>query len=458
MSEGTFVRRTRVDAPALDLFRWHARPGALERLNPPWAPVEVVERTGGIDMDSRVVLKIPLGPTSVRWVAQHVAYEEGRQFRDVQVEGPFARFEHTHRFESHGPRESVLEDRIDYELPWGAVGALVGTPFVDAMLARTFAYRHRLTAQDVQTHQRYAGAPLRVLVSGASGLIGSALVPFLTTGGHQVIRLVRTAHARGEDAVAWDPATGAVDPTRLQDVDAVVHLAGENIASGRWNEARKARIRDSRATPTRKLCEALARLDPKPKVLVSASAIGYYGNRGAEVVDESSASGRGFLAEVCRAWESATEPAAAAGIRVVHLRLGVVLTAAGGALGKLLIPFKLGAGGRVGRGRQYMSWVSLDDVLGAVLHVIRTDSLHGAVNVVAPDAVTNQQFTETLGRVLHRPTVLPLPAAVARLALGEMADEMLLASTRVKPSVLGASRYVYRLPDLEDAMRYTLGR
>ena len=223
-----------------------------------------------------------------------------------------------------------------------------------------------------------------------------------------------------------------------------MHLAGENIAAGRWTEATKARIKESRIRGTRLLCESVARLHRPPKVLVCASAIGYYGDRGVSVVDEDSSPGAGFLAEVCREWEAATAAARASGIRVVQLRLGVVLTAAGGALAKLLLPFQLGAGGRLGSGEQYMSWVSIDDVIGAILHVLRTDTLQGPVNAVAPHPVTNQEFTKTLGRVLMRPTLFPVPAVAARLAFGEMADEMLLASTRVAPTRLAVD--ALRLP------------
>jgi uncharacterized protein (TIGR01777 family) len=458
MSVAIFVRRTRIDAPVDDVFRWHARPGAFERLTPPWARAEVVERSGGIEDGARVVLTIPLGPTRARWVAEHRDYIEGRQFRDVQVEGPFARWEHTHRFEADGPRACLLEDRIEYALPLGGAGALIGGPFVRAMLQRLFAYRHRITAQDLATHAAYAGAPLHVVVSGSTGLVGSALTPFLTTGGHRVTRLVRAQTRPGYDEIRWDPIAGSVETAGLEGIDAVVHLAGENIAARRWTAATKARIEESRARGTRLLCEALARLRQPPKVLVCASAIGYYGHRGATTVDEDSAAGTGFLADVCRAWEAATAPASEAGIRVVHLRCGVVLTAAGGALAKLLLPFQLGAGGRLGSGRQYMSWIGIDDVLGAILHTVRTDTLRGAVNAVAPRAVTNLDFTKALGRVLSRPTLFPVPAAAARLVFGEMADEMLLASTRVAPTRLTATHYAFRHPELEDALRHTLGK
>ena len=453
-----FVRRTRIAATADEVFRWHARAGALERLTPPWARVEVEERSDGIEDGARVVMRIPLGPTRARWVAVHRDYIEGRQFRDVQIEGPFARWEHTHRFEADGPEACVLEDRIEYALPLGGAGALVGGPRVRALLQRMFAYRHRITAQDLATHAAYAGDPLHVAVSGSTGLVGSALVPFLTTGGHRVTRLVRSQLHPGADEIRWDPIGGSIETAGLEGIDAVVHLAGENIAAGRWTAATKARIKESRVRGTRLLCEALARLHRPPPVVVCASAIGYYGDRGATSVDEDSAAGTGFLADVCRAWEAATAPAGDAGIRVVHLRCGVVLTAAGGALAKLLLPFQLGVGGRVGSGAQYMSWIGIDDVLGAILHTLRTTTLRGAVNAVAPQPVTNLEFTKTLGRVLSRPTLFPVPAAAARLAFGEMADEMLLASTRAVPTRLTATHYTFRHGELEAALRHTLGK
>jgi uncharacterized protein (TIGR01777 family) len=325
------------------------------------------------------------------------------------------------------------------------------------MLDSTFSYRHRLTADDLRLHQAYSAEPLHVAVTGASGLIGSVLCPFLTTGGHRVTRLVRDQAKVGNDAACWNPETGALTGV-TGSVDAVVHLAGEGIADKRWSVARKAEIRDSRVGPTRKLSEALGRMKAKPKTLICASAIGFYGDRGAETVDEDSEAGDGFLADVCREWEAATAPATAAGIRVVNLRLGVVLTSAGGALAKMLPPFRLGAGGPLGSGQQYMSWIAIDDLVGAVLHCLATDALLGPVNAVAPEAVTNYELTKTLGRVLSRPTIVPIPAAAARLAFGEMADEALLASTRVAPTRLASSGYRFAHPNLEEALRHTLGR
>ncbi|MGA3166647.1 MAG: TIGR01777 family oxidoreductase [Terriglobia bacterium] len=298
---------------------------------------------------------------------------------------------------------------------------------------------------------------MRILLTGSSGLIGQALIPFLTADGHQVARLVRSLGPAGASQILWNPSAGTIPRDSLEGFDAVVHLAGETVA-GRWTARKKARILESRAQGTRLLCESLAQLQHPPGVLLSASASGFYGDRGDEILSEASPAGSLFLSEVATAWEVATESAARRGIRVVNLRIGFVLSAAGGGLAAMLWPFKLGVGGRVGTGRQYLSWVALDDVLGAVRHALGTDALRGPVNVVAPHPVTNLEFTKTLGSVLGRPTILPLPAFAARLAFGEMADNLLLASTRLEPSRLLATGFRFRFPQLEAALRHVLGR
>jgi uncharacterized protein len=297
---------------------------------------------------------------------------------------------------------------------------------------------------------------LDVLVSGSTGLIGSALVSALQEGGHRVRRLTRSGGS-SEDVVRWDPSAGEIDASRIEGVDAVVHLAGENIV-GRWTDAKKARIRDSRVRGTRLLAETLARLPTPPGVMVSASATGYYGDRGNELLSEESAPGDSFLAGVGQEWEAAADPAREAGVRVVHPRFGIVLSTEGGALGTTLPIFKLGAGGKIGSGRQYWSWIAIDDVVGAILHVLREDSLEGPVNVTVPDPPTNAEYTRVLGRVLGRPTVFPLPAPVARIMLGQLADELLLASQRIEPARLKETGYSYRYPELEGSLRHLLGR
>ena len=297
---------------------------------------------------------------------------------------------------------------------------------------------------------------MKILVSGSTGVIGSALVPFLTRSGHTIVRLVRT---HGDPSgIFWDPMTGSLDAAKLEGFDALVHLAGENIAAGRWTPTKKKRIRDSRVLGTKLLSDTLARLKQPPKTFVSASAIGVYGNRGDLVLDEGSDAGTDFLADVCWEWETATAPAAQKGIRVVNLRLGIVLSPRGGALAKMLFPFKLGLGGRLGSGRQYMSWISLDDALAAIELSLITVWLSGPVNVVAPKPITNAEFTKTLGRVLSRPTVLPVPRVAVRLLFGEMGYGLLLGSQRVEPGKLSEANFRFQYPDLEGALRHLLDK
>lgn len=303
---------------------------------------------------------------------------------------------------------------------------------------------------------------MKVIITGATGLIGSALVRSLLADGQEVTRLVRGgakgAAPPGVADVRWDPQQGLILPDALEGYDAAVHLAGEPVAEGRWTDEKKRRIRESRVRGTRLIAETLAGLRARPKVLVSASAVGIYGDRGGEVLREESAPGKDFLSEVCREWEAAARPAAEAGMRVVHPRIGVVLDAEGGALPKMLTPFKLGAGGRVGDGRQYMSWVALEDVVGVLRRMLTDESLSGPVNVVAPNPSTNEEFTKTLGGVLGRPTFMAVPKFAARLAFGEMADAVLLASQRVEPARLREAGFRFAHPELEGALRHVLKR
>ena len=302
---------------------------------------------------------------------------------------------------------------------------------------------------------------MKILVSGSSGLVGSALLPVLSSAGHEIIRLVRrpSAPSGPEDStVPWNPETGELDGSRLEGIEAVVHLAGENIAARRWTAAQKARIRDSRVRGTALLSERLAGLAQPPATLVAASAIGFYGDRGDELLNEDSSSGNDFLSEVCRQWEAASLPAAEKGVRVVHVRLGIVLSPRGGALAKMLLPFKMGAGGKIGSGQQFMSWIALDDAVGAIGHALADSNLSVPVNAVAPNPATNLEFTKTLGKVLSRPTLFPMPAFAARIAFGEMAEALLLGSTRVEPRRLADSGYAFQYPTLEGALRHVLDK
>lgn len=438
---------------AAEAFAWHARPGAFERLTPPWDDVRVVSRTGDL-RDGEVRLEVRQGPLRLPWIARHSGYVEGYQFVDEQVRGPFAHWRHTHTLHPQDDGSSRLEDAIEYGLPLSPLSR-PAQPYVRSMLRRMFAYRHAITHADLARHLD-TPRRLRIAITGASGFVGAALVPFLTTGGHDVVRLVRRP-PRVDGEHEWSPDTGIVAPEALGRVDAVVHLAGENVAAARWSPRVKDRIRESRIGPTRQLAASLARLRHPPSTFVSASAIGIYGDRGDERLTEDSASGSGFLADVGREWEDATGAATAAGIRVVNARISVVLDSRGGALRRMLPPFRLGLGGPLGSGTQHFSWISLEDVLGALLFLLHRDDIHGPVNVTAPTPETNAAFTHTLGRVLRRPTLVPVPAVVLTSLFGEIARAELLSSKRVMPAVLERAGFPFLHPTLEIALRHTLG-
>jgi len=296
---------------------------------------------------------------------------------------------------------------------------------------------------------------MKIIVTGASGLVGTALVPYLRKQGHEVARLVRTRE-EASDEIYWDPHAGELNPDDLNEFDAIIHLAGANVAEGRWTEKRKREILESRVNGLRTLNEALRLCSEGPKTLVSASATGYYGNRGDDVLDETNESGTGFLADVCREWEGGLRDIESLGLRTVSLRLGIVLSRNGGALGKMLPAFKFGLGGRLGSGKQWMSWISVEDLLRVVNYVLMEIAIRGAVNVVSPEPVTNAEFTKTLARALRRPAVFPVPAVMLRLLFGQMADEALLASTRVKPQLLQASGFSFTHERLESALQSIL--
>lgn len=452
-----FIRRTSIHAPAADVFRYHTRTGAFDRLTPPWMDVRVLERHGGITPGSRVVLDAPAGPFTARWVIEHRDYVEGRQFRDVQLSGPFPRWVHTHSVEPSG-NGAILVDDVEYEMPGGLVGELLVGRHVHRELDRMFRYRHAVVAADLARHARYGRAGARRIgITGSTGMVGAALLSYLSTAGHQVARFVRRHEDEQAGDIYWSPAHRQLNPARLEGLDAVVHLAGENIGE-RWTAARRASIRDSRIEGTRLLARTLGAMKRPPTVFVSASAVGYYGDRGDEMLDEQSSRGDGFLAELTAEWEEAATPLRDRGVRVVHLRFGVVLSPSGGALRRLLTPFRLGVGGRAGTGRQWMSWIALDDCLGAVEHALFTDAVSGPVNVVAPEPVRNAEFARVLGSVLRRPAALPVPALALKAAFGEMAEQTLLASQRAIPAKLGSSGFAWLFPTLETALGFELGR
>ena len=453
-----FVLKTRLDHAVSDVFAWHMRPGALERLIPPWENVTIESRGGTPATGGRVAFRVRRGPTEIRIEAVHTDFEQDHLFRDEQAKGPFTRWVHTHRFEPTTDGGCVVEDHVDWELPLSTAGQLLGGSTVETELDRVFTFRHQRLRNDLDRIARYRqGGLLRVGVTGSSGLIGRTLCDVLTTGGHRVVRMVREP-SRTAEAAHWDPFEGTLEEKKLEGLDAVVHLAGEPLLGLRWTEEKKKRIWESRVEGTEKLSRALARLRKPPRVLVSASAVGFYGDRGDECLDENEKSGKGFLAELCQAWESSTRSAARMAIRVVHLRTGLVLSPSGGALGTMLLPFKVGVGGRIGNGRQYVSWIDLDDLVSLVFHVIHATSIRGAVNAAAPYPVPNATFTGTLGRVLERPTFIPVPSLAVQALFGEMGTEMLLKGQRVQPQVAESTGFEFMYPGIEESLRHQLGR
>lgn len=458
MSDEFFSRSVRIERPASEVFAWHEQPGALARLCPPWERVELVSASGGVRDGARVTVRNKIGPCWMEWRVEHCDYVTGKQFRDVQTAGPFARWEHLHRVESAGPGECVLTDEIVYRLPGGALGRAVAGGFTRRKLAAMFAWRQERTKADAELATRYGAVrPMRVLIAGASGMMGRALVPLLQTQGHDVMQLVRKKPT-GPGEIYWNPGAAELDAAELEGVDAVVNLSGENVGAGRWTASRREAILRSRIDTTKTLVTTLAKLVRKPAVFVNASAVGFYGERGDEELSEESMIGLGFLPEVCLVWETHAEGAARAGIRTALMRFGVVLSPAGGALAKLLPLFQCGLGGRVGNGKQWMSWVGLDDAVGAIYHALVEPRCAGPINVVAPQALTNGDFTKALGAVLHRPAVLPVPAMALRLVFGEMADATLLASTRAVPTRLQATNYGFRQGTMDAALQSCLGR
>jgi uncharacterized protein len=453
-------------AAAEEVYAWHGRPLAFLRLQPPWERIAVEDVSGRFGTDGFcVAFRAPfLGPLESRWVANFAGFEPGRRFRYRQTDGPFHTWNHTFHFIPESPTTSIHENQIEYRLPFGAVGRLLAHNMVRRRLEAMFAYRHALVASDLTRHNLYRDRPrLTVAVTGSRGLIGSELVPFLTTGGHRVVRLVTGTSPRpfddGTTWLHWEPRS-ALDPAIFAGVDAVIHLAGEKIASGRWNEKRKRRILESRTISTRNMTEALAALpsQERPRAFLCASAVGYFGTRGNEVLTEDSTVGAGFFPGVCHAWESATDPARAAGIRTANLRFGMVLTPKGGALGKQLAAFKFGLGARLGPGTQWTPWITIGDVVAAIHHCLMNDTVEGPVNVVAPSPVTNREFTRTFARVLGRPAFLRLPRFALRALFGELADEGLLASLRAAPKKLLDTGFVFQHTELVDGLRFVLGR
>ena len=455
-----FRKQTPIPVSQQELYDWHASGGAFSRLAPPWEQIEIVEWKGGVNsqqkepwaqfgdisQDAEVILQTKVGPIWQTMHAKHVAHKQPEMFRDVMIKGPFSHWTHDHRFVKVDEGSSILDDDIEYRLPLSPVSDWIAGGFVRKKLEKMFRFRHRRTLHDLKQKRKYNTAPKRIAVTGATGLVGSELCSFLRGLGHTVLTVSRSKADEDQKIISFDA------PHMWEGLDVVVHLAGEPIAD-RWSAEKKLRIRNSRSQLTHRLATLLSKLDHPPELLISASAIGFYGHREEDEITEESAVGTGFLSEVCQQWENAVHPAKEKGIRCVHPRIGMVLTPKGGALKKMLLPFRMGAGGPVGSGTQWMSWISLDDLIDLFYFIINTPQLSGVINATAPNPVQNRQFGLALGKALSRPAFLPLPSFVVRLLFGEMGQALLLEGARVVPKRAQKLGFDFTHSTLEDCFQ-----
>ncbi|PID76601.1 MAG: TIGR01777 family protein [Deltaproteobacteria bacterium] len=453
-----FVKRSVFPCSPRFLYDWHARKGALQRLVPPWDRTTILSRQGGLEPGASSVLRLNMGPFHHDWLAEHTHNQPCVMFRDVQKKGPFAFWQHTHNF-IEDENGCILEDKIDYRLPLQAIlPDFLGRRPIEKLLENIFDYRHQTLLADVKLHQKLACKPMCILISGAGGLLGQALHPLLTTGGHEVWFLVRRKPRPSCNEIYWNPERGEIDLDSLPPLDGVIHLAGDNIGSGRWTRSKKERVINSRRQGTRLLSRAIASLEHKPEVFLSASAVGFYGNSGGRLMHEEDSPGTEFISEVCSMWEDSASEACQAGIRTVFMRIGVVLSPKGGALKKILAGKGLGLVKSFGCGQQYISWIGIDDVVCAMLHALCCKELNGAVNLVAPKAVSNQELMQAVAAVSGKPLLPAVPAWLLRLVYGQMATELLLSGCRAAADKLTGSGFVFRHPDLIPALEHLLGR
>lgn len=439
------VAKHSLDFPAEQVFTLLTRHGAFERLAPPWKKFSIC---GDVplpsEIGSQLTLKGKLAGFSSTATYEHVSFNrEKMTFVDRQIKGPFSHWEHTHRVVPISDASCSLEDEITFSIPFLS-------SMVQRELGTLFDYRHFTLQKDLELFSSLPQTPLRILISGSSGMIGNALTSFLRYAGCEVVPLIRSKTQKG---IYWDPRAKKANVSDFEGFDAVIHLAGANIASQRWSKQRKEVLWSSRVETTRYLSELLLSLSSPPKTVITVSAVGYYGNC-SEPVDETASKGKGFLADLCKAWEDATIPLEEKGIRVVHPRFGMVLTPSGGTLARLLPLFCLGLGGKLGNGEQKMSWIALDDLLGGIYHILRKEQLTGPVNFTAPQSVSNKEFTKALAQRLGRPALFAVPKSILHFALGEMADELLFSSCSALPKTLLQTGYRFRYDRLEDCLHY----
>lgn len=468
-SSNIFVKRSLITCNIHDLFDYHTRNGVLERLVPPWSNLNVVDQKGGINNGAISVFRINFGPITFKWVAKHFGYIQNLQFQDKMIKGPFKKWVHTHSFIPQGPNQCIIEDKINYTPRFGKIGSKIIQKRIQNYLNQLFLYRSRILVNDTILEKITQEKGKSILITGSHGLIGSSLIPLLTSiGRHKITRLVRKVNNNNIDLlpgtnkeekkiIFWEPKYNKLDPPELEGFDIIIHLSGENIF-GRWTDIKKQRIFDSRVGSTKLLSHSLTKLSNPPSLLICASAIGYYGDRPSEYLTEDSNPGKGFLSEVCQKWEKATKEATEIGIRVVNTRFGVVLTPKGGILQKLLSPFKLGLGITIGNKDQYISWVSIEDVIKSIFYSITNTSIKGPINIVSPNPVTNLEFSDTLKKIFNPKLSMSINQNIPKLIFGEMSKEVLSTNTYVIPKKLVSTGYKFFNSELEDSLRFLLGK
>jgi uncharacterized protein len=430
----------------------------------------MVEQKGGINNDDISIFQINLGLITFKWVAKHFGYIHNRQFQDKMIKGPFKKWVHTHSFIPQGPNQCIIEDKIDYMPRFGKIGSKIIQKRMQNYLNQLFLYRSRILVNDTLLEKMTQEKGKSILITGSHGLIGSSLIPLLTSiGRHKITRLVRKinnssniglnhpTNKEDKKSIFWYPEYDKLDHHELEGFDIIIHLAGENIF-GRWTDIKKQRIFDSRVGSTKLLSKSLTKLSNPPSLLICASAIGYYGDRPNEYLTEDSIQGKGFLSGVCQEWEKATREASEIGIRVVNTRFGVVLTPKGGILQKVLSPFKLGLGITIGNKDQYISWVSIEDVIKSIFYSITNTSIKGPVNVVSPKPVTNLEFSDTFKKIFNPKLSVSINQNIPKLIFGEMSKEVLSTNTCVIPKKLVSTGYKFFNSELEDSLRFLLGK
>ena len=452
-----YEHNTTVNFPQSKVFDWFERKGAFQRLMPPWEVAKVIRADDSLENGSLRAFRFPMGPIKLTWESEHLGYEPPHKFEDVMKKGPFKSWHHVHLFEQNGTTTTV-SDQVDYRLPLGPLGRLFGGRMVKKRIERMFKAREERLIRDMERHAQFSNlAKKKILIAGSSGLIGTQLSAFLDTGGHEVWKLVRRKAKTSENEIQWEPDEGVINKSSIEGFDIIIHLGGAGIGDKRWTKKRKQKIVSSRKNSTTLLSDTISSLEKKPEVFMVASAIGYYGNRGDEKLTEESSPGAGFLSDTTQDWESYSDSARKAGIRVINIRTGIVLSAVGGALGRMLLPWKLGGGGKIGNGKQWMSWISIDDQVYAMHHLMMSENTSGAYNLTAPEPAQQKVFAKTLGRVLRRPAFAPIPKISMRILFGELAGPLLFEGQHVLPKRLEDSGYQFLHNDLESALRDTLG-